>query len=429
MKVSFYARGRVVQARISDGSDSYRISTGITIYPHHRFNGEFKGKTAEVAQLNAELSRCRVRLTELYLQHKDFKKIKELFDEKPPELPMDETYFLNELLLRYVILMGTGDIKSSGKKNYSKASIDIYRYAANLLNEFSSAYKKMDIRNVHIDPSWDAKKKREVADGFAAYWKKFEDYLIDRELAIKTRAEVMNMIGIMTKYWAEKLFFSIPKVNRLNSHEKAIVVLPSDFVRRLLNDEDKMYAKLSPELKMIWEISCTILITTLRIGDAMSLTEKDLIFSKDMVFLRKKNEKTGAYSEMPLPKQLANIYRENMSMHGRIYSIKPDRDIIYSQMKPFFKMYDDMHELVSVANVDVRGNEFMVTKPLWEWVHPHLLRKTAITTMIYNKVPERFIKFASGHTTNSTAFERYVGHVEKYYKSEINDYYGKMFAS
>ena len=90
-------------------------------------------------------------------------------------------------------------------------------------------------------------------------------------------------------------------------------------------------------------------------------------------------------------------------------------------------MYDDMHETVSVAELDIKGNEHVITKQLWEWVHPHLLRKTAITTMIYNKVPERFIKFASGHTTNSNAFERYVGHVEKYYKSEINDYYGKMF--
>jgi integrase len=177
----------------------------------------------------------------------------------------------------------------------------------------------------------------------------------------------------------------------------------------------------------LWEISATILITTLRIGDAMSLTEKDLILTKDIVYLRKKNEKTGVYSEMPLPKFLSDIYRENLTRHGRIYSIQPDREVVYKGMKDFFRMYDDLHEIVSVADVDVRGKEFIVSKPLWEWVHPHLLRKTAITTMIYNKVPERFIKFASGHSTNSTAFERYVGHVEKYYKSEINDYYGKMF--
>jgi integrase len=91
-------------------------------------------------------------------------------------------------------------------------------------------------------------------------------------------------------------------------------------------------------------------------------------------------------------------------------------------------MYEDAHQTVSVAQVDIRGNEFVVSKTLWEWVHPHMLRKTAITNMIYNKVPERFIKFASGHALKSNAFERYVGHVERYYQSEINDYYGRMFS-
>jgi len=427
MKITFYARGRVVQARISDGSESYRISTGITIYPHLRFNGEFKGRSAEVAQLNADLSRTRIRLTELYLEHRDFKKVRELFEEKPPELPETETYILNDLFMRYIKYMVTGEVKSNGKKHYSKASIDIYRYVANLLNEYSHFYKPMDIRDYHIDPNWDAQKKRQVADDFANYWKKYEDYLIDRGLAIKSRSEIMNMTGIITKYWADRLFFSIPKIQRLDSHQKAIVVFDHQFVRKFLNDDDRMYNKLSPEQKFLWEISATILITTLRIGDAMSLTEKDLILTKDIVYLRKKNEKTGVYSEMPLPKFLSDIYRENLTRHGRIYSIQPDREVVYKGMKDFFRMYDDLHEIVSVADVDVRGKEFIVSKPLWEWVHPHLLRKTAITTMIYNKVPERFIKFASGHSTNSTAFERYVGHVEKYYKSEINDYYGKMF--
>lgn len=427
MKITFYARGKVVQARISDGADYYRISTGINIEPHHRFNGVFKGKTIEIAQLNSELARCQTRLTELYVEHKDFKIMKSLFEQFTPELPQGETYLLHELLRKYVIGMANGELLSSSKKKYSKSSFVLYRYVANMLTEFSHYYKPMDLRDFHIDPLWESIKKREVADQFAKYWKKYEDYLIDRNLGVKSRSEVMNMTGVMTKYWADHLFFMLPKVPRLNGHDRAIIVLPSEFVKKFLNDEDKVYAKLTPELKYVWELSATILITTLRIGDAMSLQEKDFTFSRDAVFMRKKNEKTGVYSEMPLPPFLSNIYRDNLTRLGRIYAIEPNRDIVYHNIKGLFKMYDDMHETVSVAELDIKGNEHVVSKQLWEWVHPHLLRKTAITTMIYNKVPERFIKFASGHSTNSNAFERYVGHVEKYYKSEINDYYGKMF--
>lgn len=429
MKITFYARGRVVQARLFNGKDYYRLSTGITIEPHHRFNGEFKGSTIEVAQLNAELSRIRIRLTELYLEFKDYKLVKENFVEQAPELPYEDTYLLHDLLKRYVKMMSTGEVFSNYKRRYSEASIRIYRHVANMLCEFSYYHEPIDIRDYHIDANWESLKKREVADKFNRYWKKYEDYLIDRGLGVKSRSEYMNITGVMTKYWSDNLFFSLPKIARLSKHERAIIVLPSDFVKSFINDKDNKYDKLTPELKTIWELSATILITTLRIGDALSLNEHDFAFKKDMVFMRKKNEKTGVYSEMPIPNKIANLYRENLSRYGRIYTLEPNKDLVYANMKTLFKMYDDMHETVSVAEVDIRGNEFVVSKPMWEWVHPHLLRKTAITTMIYNKVPERFIKFASGHSQHSPAFERYVGHVEKYYKSEINDYYGKMFSN
>lgn len=429
MKITFYARGRVVQARLCAGDDYYRLSTGITIHPHLRFsNGEFKGRSLEVAELNSELARMKVRLTELYFEYKDFKLVKDNFTEKPAEIPQGETYLIHELLRKYVQLMATGEIKSSSKKKYSDASTRLYRHVSNLLSEFCHFYEDIDIRDYHIDATWDSMKKREVAEKFNRYWKKYEDYMIDRELGVKSRSEYMNITGVMINYWADKLFFTLPKIPRLSKHEKAIVVLPSEFVKSFLNDEDRIYSSLTPELKTIWEISATILITTLRIGDAMSLNEHNFVFRKDMVFMRKKNEKTGVFSEMPIPQQIANLYRENLSRYGRIYTLEPNKDLVYANMKDLFRMYEDLHETVSVAQLDTRGNEFIVTKPLWEWVHPHLLRKTAITNMIYNKVPERFIKFASGHAVNSHAFERYVGHVEKYYKSEINDYYGKIFS-
>lgn len=428
MKITFYARGKVIQARISNGNEYYRISTGINIEPHHKFNGEFKGKTVEVAQLNADLSRCKTRLTELYLQHKDFKIMKDHFEQFKPEIPEGETFRLNDLLRKYVVMMAKGEVMSYSKKKYSIATIKLYTYVANMLTEFSHYHKPIDIREYNIDPLWDSKKKREVADDYANYWKKYEDYLLERGIGVKSRCEIMNMTGVITNYWGEHMFFTLPKIPRLSSHDKAIVVLPSEFVKKFLNDEGKVYCTLTPELKCVWEVSATILITTLRVGDAISLKENDFTFNRDMVFMRKKNEKTGVYSEMPLPQFLSDIYRDNLTRLGRIYSIEPTKRILYDNIRILFKMYDDMHETVSVSDIDVRGNEFVVTKQLWDWVHPHLLRKTAITTMIYNKVPERFIKFASGHTTNSNAFERYVGHVEKYYKSEINDYYGKMFS-
>lgn len=429
MTISFYQRGKVIQARISDGPMSFRISTGIHVEPHHKFVGQtFKGNTVEVANLNKELARHKIKLTELFEQYGlDFQKIKENYSEQEPEIVVEETFFLNDLLRRYVKMMYSGEVLSYSKKKYSIASAKIYRYCSDVVTEFASIYKRLDISRYHIHHDWSSQEKQKLAEEYSNYFKKLEDYMIDKGLSVKTRSEVMNMVGIMTNYWANKLFFSLPKIPRLQSHDKAIVVLPPEFIGKFLNDLNT-YERLSPELKTVWELSATIMITTLRIGDAMSMDKTNLIINRDNVFLRKKNEKTGVYSEMPLPKMLSNIYRENLARYDRIYTLKPNKDLVYENINDLFKMYEDTHETVSVTQVDVRGKEFIVSKPLWQWVHPHMLRKTAITTMIYNKVPERFIKFASGHTTNSTAFERYVGHVERYYQTEINDYYGKIFS-
>lgn len=430
MTITFYPRGKIIQARLSKGSKAIRISTAIMIEPHHKFVGQkFVGNTAEVLELNAELSRHKFKLAELLgLYGLDFIKIKENYNERPPEIPSEDTTLLHDLLRKYVKMMATGEVLSSSKKMYSPSSINLYRYATDVAREFAFFYKPIDIAKYHIPYDWSSEQKQQLAEKFSLYFKKFEDFMIDRGNSIKSRSELMNMVGVMLNYWANKFFYTLPKIPRLQSHEKAIVVFPPEFVSKFLTDL-KTYENLSPQFKTVWEVSATILITTLRIGDAMSLDWHNLIINPKQVYLKKKNEKTGVLSEMPLPQFLSDIYRENMARYNRVYTLKPTKELIYQHINSLFKMYEDTHESVSVSQVDVRGNEFIVSKPLWEWVHPHMLRKTAITTMIYNKVPERFIKFASGHSVGSNAFERYVGHVERYYKSEINDYYGKMFAN
>ncbi len=98
-------------------------------------------------------------------------------------------------------------------------------------------------------------------------------------------------------------------------------------------------------------------------------------------------------------------------------------------MKDLFRTYEECHEVYTISRLGVRGEDVYESKPLYEWVHPHMLRKTAITTMLFNGVPERYIKFASGHTENSEAFGLYVGHNEKNYKNEVVNYYNKFTPS
>ena len=50
----------------------------------------------------------------------------------------------------------------------------------------------------------------------------------------------------------------------------------------------------------------------------------------------------------------------------------------------------------------------------------HIMRRTAITTMLIAGVPEYIIRRISGHAANSHSFYRYVSYVQSYMDKEID---------
>ena len=62
-------------------------------------------------------------------------------------------------------------------------------------------------------------------------------------------------------------------------------------------------------------------------------------------------------------------------------------------------------------------------------VSSHIMRKTAITTMLMLGMPENFVKKISGHAPNSKAFHRYVNFVQSYMDKEIDKVHEKLMAT
>jgi integrase len=422
MTISFFQRGSKVAARVSDGKQCFRVTTGLSIPHHIKFTKRFEGRTKEAEILNNELAKHRVMISEVYREYGS-EGLKTRYNA--PE-PSEESLLVHDLVRKYVQMMRTGDIKTKRGKNYSIMSSNSFQYVSNILSEFAMFKGDLDLSKCHLEGTFE--KKSEISNRFSNYFKKFEDYMIGKDISIKSRGSILNIVGIVLKHWADHYFIIIPKIHRLEKVIKPIVVLPPELVQKFLSD-NKLYQSLDVDMKTAWEISATILITTMRISDVLSLNEKHLTLTKDQVYMNKKNQKTGAFSQMPLPKFLSDIYRENLARHGRLFSAIPNKFHIYYQMKDLFRTYEECHEVYTISRLGVRGEDVYESKPLYEWVHPHMLRKTAITTMLFNGVPERYIKFASGHTENSEAFGLYVGHNEKNYKNEVINYYNKFTPS
>ena len=326
---------------------------------------------------------------------------------------------MTELLLRYIDLMRTGEVKTKAGERFKKATIKTYNTSAKTYARFSKKGLQLDEYDMIAKT---LEEKQDMAKRFHRHFDKFVDWMIEHKFSPNSRKDIVNQVGIMIKYWAEQNFWMIPKVRKPKGVDTPIITLPISFVKEFINDTHQLYETFSPEHRYLWELSATMLVTSLRIGDAMRLRKDDLVID-DAVYLVKENQKTGAMTTLPLPKSLYSKYLYNLRHHDQIFTPvpSPNETFIIRNFKQFFSQYPRMKEEVTYKKADHEGNKLMQTSRFYDIVHPHMLRKTAITSMLANGVSLDHVKFASGH--KSDAIKRYQGWVDSTHKSEINNYY------
>jgi integrase len=432
MKLTFYQRGNMIQLRASKGSEMVRLSTGIKAPPDLKFlptKEQFQGNTPRVKQLNDEIHYQRTRVMDLARQYNgDLQAIKAAVGKKAPEVETEEVvYDLVPLLKKYVSMIRSGEIKTKKKTPFKAKSVKLYNYAANLYEQFT---KDEGINLKECDLSGkELLDKRRISTLFTGHFNSFGEWMIEQELSVNSRADIMALIRAMIKYWEQYLFLHLPKIEVIASFQTAIICLPEDFLQSFVMDTHKKYEGFGDYDKFVWEVCAIMLVTTLRVSDAIALTKSNFTEINGELFLAKENQKTGADTLIPIPKVLARRMQANIAQFGDIWNKKGKVgvDNFRTKMERFFEQYPEMHQEVSFKDVDVHGKTFMNTKKLYEIVHPHMFRKSAITTMLANGVSEEHVKFASGHTANSGSFARYKGWVDRAYNSEIKGYQNRMF--
>lgn len=404
MKPSFYHRGEFVQVRIPHNGTYLRMSTGIKVG---------KPNTDKLIQRHTAFI--------LGIKGADVKEIYSAYVNPVKAVIKDDTYDLATICNLYIAQAKAGKITKKDGTRIKDTTIRSYEFAANAYGKYAGTTTKLDLLNFDMSKHTEIAKKREVKAKWDKHFNGFIQYMRDNDFRPNTVANVILVLSIMFKHYTGELFILTPELPSTKTYEKPIVVLPPDFIKKFLNDYDQFQG----EERFAWEVYATILVTTMRISDVISLKWQDLSVTNNTLAIAKMNKKTGAITTMELPKSLANIFIENYKSHSDIFTpVQKDRlATIYRLSSILFSRYEELKQLVSVNEVGVNGEYETVTKELYNWVSPHMLRKTAITSMLVNGVSEQHVKFASGHTEKSHAFERYRGFVEKNFQNEISKYY------
>jgi integrase len=414
MKVSFFDSRGVVHALVTDKGERVRLSMDIKVSPY-TFKGRFVGKGEKIEHLNHELERRRVLLGDICIKY-GVHMVRTAYSPEPTKWEAGTD--VAKLCQEYIEGMRGADIRTKGAKQFSLASINTYADAANCLSKFMSQYEfengsRFDIRLFNLEL------KEKAVSSWNKMFRRFEDYMVDRGMSVRSRQNYINQIGIMLRYWGEHMFIPLPKTPSVLKAEKDVIALPPSFISEFFNsprpDDD--------EQRMVWEIAAIILATTLRISDVMSLTPND--FSHDFKHIRKVLSKTGTCS-MPLPSALTDILIENMAKGGWLFTCLPNRTSVYRHLRQMMSKYPSLRQMVTFTAQDIHGKKVTERMPYWMVVTPHVLRKTAITSMLYAGVSHIHVRHASGHSQSSKSFWQYVKVVDDLYEKEMTEAHRKM---
>lgn len=299
---------------------------------------------------------------------------------------------------KYTHLMYTGEIRSNRGTPYTENSIKTYANACQVLFRFG---RRMGLKATRAE--------------YREYFSVMEKYMEKEGYNPKTRAEVINAIHIMVYHWTYEFNLPQPERHRMQKVEKPIVVIPPELISVIVNDD----RFIGTDLQHVWEAASTILLTTLRLSDILGLKPEHFTDESGRMAIVKETQKTGSMVAIPIPDRLASIFRKNLAK-GSPWSAPIDAATLHAKLRSIFSPFPEVNKPHTIGGQ---------TKLMWEWVTPHMLRKSAITGLIYYGVDHLSVRHASGHSQNSAAFWKYVMVVDSRFRSEISAGHEAMLKS
>ncbi len=300
-----------------------------------------------------------------------------------------------------------------GGKRLSPGTVANYGYTLQHLQMFS---KKKSLR-LRIKP---AKRlnSRELS-GERNYWKKFysgftsylyedcgcyDNYVGQHIKNIKT---FFNYLGKERPYCAVDFHneFYVPR------EEIAIYPLMPDELNFLVtgHEFELGLSRIMQEVKDFFVFGCTV---ALRFSDLNALRKTNIRIVSGQYYLYVRSQKSGLDTLMKLPSYAVNITKKYEMLQGRLLPFF-NLSVFNKHLKVLLEMAGYTHPVSITRNrrgrpMDKKISITGCSSRLCDLASSHMMRRTAITTMLSLGVSEQIVRKISGHTPGSRDFYRYV---------------------
>lgn len=320
-------------------------------------------------------------------------------------------------------------LKKNGER-IKPDSIQNYHYVLQNLIQFSSD-TSFELRIC------DASKlnKRELQSE-KNYWKKFyqkfTDYLYKKGCHDNYVGSNIKVIRVFFNYLKnDKDFFTgdFQRLFYVRKEEIEILVLSPEQLKFLIHDKEfeNSLSESNRRIKDIFVFGCT---TGLRYSDIFLLTNKNFEKVENDWYLKLKSKKTKTFSHIKLPAYAVAIYQK--------YQSRNVKNPVFgsTSLFNFNKSLKQIGELANfTASVEVSREKQgkRLTKQnnkaanrFCDKMSSHMMRRTAITTLLILGMPEHLVRKISGHSHASGSFNRYVHYAQVYIDKEIEKVHLKL---
>ncbi len=260
------------------------------------------------------------------------------------------------------------------------------------------------------------------------YWKKFYNsftaFLYGKgchDNYVGTNVKILRTFFNYLKFEKDISTGEFYKQFHVLKEDVEVLVISPDQLKFLIHDAGFNHAL--PEnlrhIKDVFVFGCT---TGLRFSDIYLLANKNFEKNGADWYLKVRSKKTKTYTAVKLPGYAVEIFKKHKSKSNRALLFKP------ISLNNFNKNLKSIGEL---ANFDapleqVREKRGKAAKnagkpmPFYQKMSSHMMRRTAITTLLILGMPEHLVRKISGHSQTSNSFARYVHYAQSYMDQEID---------
>lgn len=322
-------------------------------------------------------------------------------------------------------------LKKNGEK-IKPQSIENYKYVLKNLIQFSTD-TKFELRIC------DASKltKRELLTE-KNYWKKFyrkfTEYLYKKGCHDNYVGSNIKTIRVFFNYLKHDKDLNTGDFQRLfyvRKEEIEIFVLSPEQLRFMIHDKEfeQQLTAVQKHIKDVFVFGCT---TGLRFSDIFMLTNKNFEKTGNDFYLKVKSQKTKTFTSIKLPAYAVDIYmkyRPNSSIapaFGKMSLFNFNRQLkLIGEVATFTDPVEISREkLGKIQKINKKAEA--VKSRFCDKMTSHMMRRTAITTLLILGMPEHLVRKISGHSSASNSFNRYVHHAQSYMDMEIEKVHGKL---